>query len=286
MKKGLEAFSPLQVAGLRMVIASVVLLPFVLGKARRISRREWRYIVAVGIVGNGIPAFLFPLAETQINSASAGILNVLSPLFVVILGVSFFGYTYTRPQLLGVLLGLMGAIWLILAGSEVDLWQHVFYSLLVVLATVGYGLSTNLMKTYLNKTPSVLASGFALLVVALPYGLYLLTLGDLPAVFQVHGAAAWEALGYLVILAAVGTALALVMFYRLVQLTQPIFAASVTYLIPLVALGWGLWDDETISAGQMAGAAIILLGVYLANRPARRRVRPKAVQVLPQKEQS
>ncbi|MEO1448572.1 MAG: EamA family transporter, partial [Bacteroidota bacterium] len=264
MKKGLEAFSPLQIAALRLVIAALTLLPVVIRQLRKVRREEWRYIIAVGIVGNGIPAFLFPLAETELNSASAGVLNALSPLFVLLLGQWFFGFAFAARRKWGVVLGFLGACVLVLGGEdEVDLLLHAGYAMLVVVATVGYGLSTNIMKRHLNQTPATLASGGGFLVAALPYGLYLLLGSDIGTVMQSHPAA-WSSLGYIFILGALGTAISLVIFYRLVQTTDTLVAASVTYVIPLVALGWGLLDGETFSGIQYAGMLIILGGVWLA----------------------
>ncbi|RMG55386.1 MAG: EamA family transporter [Bacteroidetes bacterium] len=274
MKRGLEVFTPLQVAALRLVIAGGVLFPLVWNKARRLSRREWTAALTVGLVGNAIPAFLFPLAETQINSATAGILNALSPLFVLVLGLSFFGARFSGRQTLGVLIGFAGALVLVLGGQgPISTGGRVGYALLVVLATVGYGLSTNLMKRYLNETPALLASGFALFGASLPYLLYLIFFSGLGKTMAQPGA--WMSLSYIAILGAVGTAAALIVFYRLVQLTDPIFSSSVTYLIPLVALGWGLLDGERLEPLQFVGMAVILAGVYLANRKGKAVLAPK-----------
>ena len=263
--RGLDAFSPMQVAGLRIFIAGITLLPFVIGKASRVRRTEWKYIFAIGVFGNAIPAFLFPMAETKINSATAGILNVLSPIWVLILGSLIFELAFTRRQFFGVMLGFIGVVCLILLGNEeLDLFENITYSMFPILATVGYGLSTIIMKRYLNETPSVLASGFALLAIAIPYAIYLMFYSDIIPVFQ-HHPEAWASLGYIAILAIFGTGIALVLFYRLVQRTNPIFSASVTYVIPIVALAWGLLDGEQISVLQMLSMGIILGGVYLVN---------------------
>ncbi len=269
IKKALEAFEPFQVAGLRIVIAGLVMLPFILHRAHEVSRQEWRFILLVGAVGNAIPAFLFPIAETFLNSATTGILNTLSPLFTLGLGILFFQLQPNRFQKWGIALGFIGAIILILGGGgSLDLKANLLYSGLVVLATLCYGLSTNIMKRFLNTTPSMLATGYALLAMALPYGVYLLFSG-VEQVFVSDPSQAWISLACVAILAAFGTALALVFFYRLVQITDPIFSASVTYAIPIVALLWGLLDGEKIYPVQFLGIAAILAGVFFANKKKR-----------------
>ncbi|MEM9983593.1 MAG: EamA family transporter [Bacteroidota bacterium] len=266
MKKGLESFSPLQIAGLRLIAAALTLLPFLFKVKYKLSKVEKRAILVVGIVGNGIPAFLFPLAETHISSASAGVLNALSPLFALLLGQLVFQLQFSKAQNVGVFIGFIGAVFLVLAGGgELDMFTQLSYSGLVILATVGYGLSTIIIKRYLNETPPVLATGLAFCLMAVPYGLYLILGGGLPVTY----AAApdfWESLLYVVILGSIGTALAVYLYYRLIQMTDPIVASSVTYLIPVVALAWGLLDGEQFSSGQWVGMGIILLGVYLSNR--------------------
>jgi len=272
MKKGLEAFTPLQVAAIRIVIAALSLMPFYLRHLTRLSRQQWIVIGLVGVIGNGIPAFLFPLAETHINSASAGVLNALSPLFALILGQLFFGFKFSSQQNVGVIIGFAGAVVLVMAGGQgVNLFEHITYSLLVVLATVGYGMSTLLIKKYLNETPPILSTGLSFTLIALPYGIYLF-FSDLPTVMKTVPQA-WESLFFVLILGAIGTALAVFLYYKLVQLTDPIVAASVTYVIPIVALGWGLLAGEQIAPGQYGGMAIILAGVFLANR--KRKAIPK-----------
>ena len=202
--RGLDAFTPMQIAALRMIIAGLSLLPFVVGKMRKVKREEWKYIILMGITGNAVPAFLFPLAETKINSATAGILNVLSPIWVLVLGTLFFAFSFSRRQFLGILLGFAGVVSLILLGNEeLAFFENVAYSLLPVLAAMGYAVSTIIMKKYLNQTPSRIASGFALLIVSIPYLIYLIGFSDILGVLQTHPKA-WASLGYISILAVFG----------------------------------------------------------------------------------
>lgn len=265
MKRGLDAFSPLQIAALRISIAGLVMLPLVIGKAKEIPRDKWKYIFAIGLLGNAIPAFLFPLAETQISSASTAILNVISPVFTLLLGLFFFGFTFKTRQIYGVIIGFAGALVLLLmGGGELDFGKHISYSMLVVIATVLYGLTTNIMKRHLNEISALYATGFALLIVSVPYWIYLLGFSDIYTTFETQPKA-WASLGYISILAALGTSLALFLFYQLVQRTSTIFSASVTYMIPIVALGWGLLDGETINFWEVMGMIVIMAGVYLVN---------------------
>ncbi|WNJ21141.1 DMT family transporter [Pontibacter sp. G13] len=266
MKRGLESFTPLQIGALRIALAGIALAPFIAGKARNMSRQEWLWSACVGILGNAIPAFLFPLAETVLNSATTGALNALTPLFVIIVGSMFFHLKVSKTQIVGVIIGFSGALMLVLGGEEkVDLTSHIGFAGVAVLATFLYGISTNVMKRYLNHTPSAQASGFALLAGAIPYSIYLMFDQSFLTVFA-NDPHAWTAFGYIVLLSIVGTAFALILFYRLVQKTNPVFAASLTYLIPIVAVGWGMVDGEMISLQQILGVAIILVGVFIANR--------------------
>lgn len=266
IKRGLLAFSPSQIGGLRLSIAGLVAIPLVWGKASRVPRNAWVWIVVVGIVGNAIPAVLFPFAETRLNSATVGVLNSMSPIFVLIFGFLFFQFRFSLLQITGVAMGFGGVLMLILLGDQdISLEDNLLYTGAAILATVGYGLTTNVMKRYLNEVPATIAPTFALLFMGLPFAIYLLVDGHLGEAFVKHGQQAWISLGYIVILGALGTALALVLFYKLVQISDPIIAASVTYLIPIVALFWGWIDGEHLTGLQYLGIGIILAGVWLVN---------------------
>ncbi len=266
MERGLLAFSPLQVAALRIVIAGLVLLPFLLTSLRKVKKEAWPYILLVGLIGNAIPAFLFPLAETVITPGSAGILNTLSPVFALVVGVLLFGFQFSSRKVWGILISFAGALILVLAGAqEIDLLTHLAYSGLVVLATLGYGFSVNLIKKYLQEVSALHISTLALLAMAMPYGLYLLFGTDVGQILTEHPQG-WSSLGYIAILAALGTSIALILFNRLVQLTDPVISASVTYLIPMVAVGWDLVAGISLFPGQWLGMGIVLLGVWLVNK--------------------
>ncbi len=263
MDKGLETFSPIQIGALRMAITGLCLLPFCLSYVPAIPKEDWKIFPLLGILGNGIPAFLFPLAEQGINSATAGILNALTPVFALIFGV-FFGVIITSRKILGILLGLGGASVVTLGGSQ-GVGGNIGYALIVVFATMLYGLNVNIMKKYLNATHPIAITGFSILSVALPYGVYLLLYADLAQTMTKPGA--WESLGFISILAILGTALSTLIFYHLVQITDAIRSSSVTYLMPIVACFWGLFraEREDITLIQIGGMLIILIGVYIVN---------------------
>lgn len=267
IKRGLLAFTPSQVGGLRLTVAGLVAIPLVWGKARQVPSKAWIWIIVVGIVGNAIPAVLFPFAETKLNSATVGVLNSMSPVFVLIFGFLFFQFRFSVLQVIGVAMGFGGVLMLILLGDQkISLEDNLIYAGAAILATVGYGLTTNVMKRYLNEVPATIAPTFALLFMGIPFAIYLIIDGNLAEAFATHGQQAWISLGYITILGALGTALALVLFYRLIQISDPIIAASVTYLIPIVALFWGWVDGESLTSLQYAGISIILGGVWLVNR--------------------
>ena len=276
MEQGLKVFSPIEIAGLRNVIAGFCLLPFALGKIKTVSRQEWKYIIAIGILGNALPAILFPLALTVITTATAGILNSLTPLFTLLLGALLFGVKFEGRRAIGILIGFVGAALLIVFKSDKpdsisgeliahSFWEHAAFAALIVLATVLYAISTNIMKRHLNQTNPLVVSAFALGSILIPYGLSLLWT-DVPALLQAGSTETWRALGYVALLGALGTGFALVLFNRLIQLTDAIFSTSVTYIMPIIVLFWGFWLGEEIGPAQVGGMIIIMTGVYLANK--------------------
>jgi len=266
IKKGLLFFGPGQVASLRIVSAGLVLVPLSLPALRRLKRRHLFLLFTIGLVGSTIPAFLFAKAQTQLPSGITGVLNALTPLFVLILGTLFFGHTVKRSNLLGIGVGFAGVVILLLAGAGGNLGAVNYYAVYVMLATICYGLNLNIIKSYLADLRPVVITAVSLLFV-LPIGaVYLFAGTNFVAVMQQGGGGVWWALLYLCLLGVVGTAIALILFNHLVQITTPIFTSSVTYLIPIVAVVWGLIDGETLVLGQLAGMLTIIIGVWLANR--------------------
>lgn len=271
MKKGLIAFNSVQMAALRVAIAGLVLTPFLIMRFRRsgVSNKQLLLFFLIGLTGNAIPAFLFAEAETVIPSGVAGVLNSLAPLFI--LGVAWLFYKQRFPLInfIGVLIGISGAVILMTAGADLGSdWQdgHLGYSLLIVLAAVNYAISANLIKHHFTNFSPVLLTSAALCSVGYPALVYLIIDGTVFDTLQANPEPAWTALGYIAILAAVGTALAVILFNRMLQISSLAFASSVTYLIPIVAVLWGVLDGEKLLWEQGVGFAVVLSGVYLVNR--------------------
>lgn len=265
IKRGLDVYTPGQVAALRMVIAGLLMVPLAIPQLRRVKREYWLPIAIVAVCGNGIPAYLFSLAETQLASSTTGMLNALVPLFTLLVGVLLFGVVLTRRKVVGVFIGLAGAIALAAYGDGQSSGANSFlYGLCVIAATLLYGISTNVIKFRLQTFRAIHLTSLALPLVGIPYGLYLCTTDFSHRLLSVPGAG--ESLGYIAILASLGTSFGVVLFNKLIQISSPLFATSVTYIIPIVALGWGIADGELLGVLHIVGMAAILVGVYVVNK--------------------
>ena len=264
IKKGLTAFSPSEVGALRIVAASLFLVPIALPALRKLTRRHLGLLAFIGLVGSLGPAFLFAFAQTKLSSSVTGILNAVTPLNVLLMGAAFFGRSISRQEIAGLIIGLAGTVVLILAGTHGQLNGISYYALLIVAASVCYGFNTNVIKNYLSDlTPVVITSVSLLLAGPLAF-FYLFGLSDFTEKVAT-GTTGWP-LAAIVALGVVGTALALIMFNKLVQLRTAVFASSVTYLVPMVAIVWGVLDGESLSYQHLLGMVAILGGVYVANR--------------------
>jgi drug/metabolite transporter (DMT)-like permease len=267
IKRSLGGFPPEQVAGGRLVFALLFFSPFLARQSRQADIRlavkhRWVPLLASAIIGFVIPAFLFAEAGAHLNSSLSGALNSLSPLFTLILGAAFFRQVLKIRQVLGIMLGLVGSLLLVFF-SATGSFQINAYALLVVLATVCYGLNTNLIGRYLSHLPALVSTAW---LFAFAGPIALLTL--LPTDFftrVIDHQNGW-ALSALITLGVLGSGMMSIFFNRVMQLSSPLFAASVTYLIPIVALGWGVLDGETIYGVQFAGMGICLLGIWLINK--------------------
>ena len=251
-----------QVADLRMGLAWLSLLPFVWSQLKKTPTHFWIPLAVVGLFGNGIPAFLFTKAQTQLDSSLTGILNALVPLFTLLIAVFIFKTKVKGYNILGVLIGLTGAIWLV-AGDGVVM-ENAHYAWFVVVATICYAISLNTIKNYLEKMNPIHITGLAFFFVGPPTLVHLFST-DFLEVMNTHEKA-WSALGYIFILAVIGTSMAVAIFNKLVARTTAIFASSVTYLIPIFAIIWGVIDGEHIALQHILGTAIIFAGIYLVNK--------------------
>jgi len=265
IKRGLDYFSSTEVGALRISITFLVLSPFALSRIRRLSRHDWKYLVLVGLIGSCAPAFLFAKAQTGIDSSLAGILNSLTPLFTVVIGLSFFSLKIKWFNIAGVLIGLIGAVGLISISGGRSFEFNFQYAVYIIIATVCYATNVNLVKYKLPDVDALTITAFSFFVIGLPVLLYLLIFTEFIRQVSTEPAAL-KGLGYISILSVVGTAIALVAFNKLVKLASPVFAASVTYLIPIVAVSWGAIDGEKMTPGYFLWMALILLGIFLVNK--------------------
>jgi len=262
MKRGLDVYSYTQVAALRLFIAFLSLTPFLLRAVKLVQKKHIIPIVVMALFGNGIPAFLFTKAQTQLDSSLVGILNSLVPLFTLLLGVYFFRTKPTKTNIAGIIIGLFGAVFLTYStmGGGVEINDYVF---LVILATVMYAISINVIKKYLQDLDALSISSLAFLMIGPFSAIYIFNTDFLVLSASSAGV---EALLYIVLLAVVGTSLAVVIFNQLISRSSAIFASSVTYLIPIVAIFWGIFDGEKVTLIHLLSVVIILSGVYLVNK--------------------
>ncbi len=263
MKKGLLAFNDMQVASFRIFISFVLLLPLAIKRLKRVKKKHILPLLVVGFIGNGIPAFLFTKAQTQVSSSMAGVLNSLTPLFALLVGLIIFKVKFIWQNLLGIVLGLLGASALVIINSRADFSAENLYPLLIVLATMCYAFTINLIKQKLSDLDSVTIIAMAFLFIGPFGGVYLIS-SDFT--YAMHSSYLLQSFSSVFLLAMFGSALATILFNYLIKFTTALFASSVTYVIPIVAIMWGLLDGETLILSQMLSIGGILIGVYLVNK--------------------
>lgn len=261
IKKGLIGLTALQLGSLRIIFAALFLFLIGFESLTKIPRHQWKYIMLTSLFGTFIPAYLFAIAETQIDSSITAILNSLTPLNTLILGAVFFGITFRKSQIWGVIIGLLGCLLLVFNGAVNHPEQNYYYAVLVLTASICYAANVNLIKRYLSDlTPLSITTGNFLILLFPALGILFFT--DFFEV--VHVEKVQHSLWFILILGVVGTGIANVIFFKLIQISSPVFATSVTYLIPVIAIFWGLLDNEVLTFVQCVGAFIILIGVYLS----------------------
>ena len=263
MKLAMLHLSPTQVGALRMIIAGLFLLVFFYPKLKQINRRQWKILFYIAVAGTFIPTFLFTFAIEHIDSGIVAILNSFTPLNTLLIGFLFFHYKFNKRQILGIFIGIVGTVLLVGKSAQLNPDDNYWYALLVLAATIGYAINVNVIKKYLADLDVVSIAVGNFMWVLPPALLVLYFTGFFQMDFDKSVAVS---LSYVAVLAIIGTALAMIYFNKMVHIASPVFASSVTYTIPIVALLWGLWDGEHISLMQVLAGGIILLGVYIVNK--------------------
>ena len=260
IKKSLIGFSPYQIGAFRVALSGLLLAFLAYPALRKISKRDFFWVALTGFFGNFVPMFLFPLAQLRVSSSLAGILDSLVPAFVLILGFLFFGVKSKWMQVIGVIVGFLGVVLLIYFSDQQTEESQIGYAMLVVLATACYAMAAIIIKEKLQNFPSMALSASVFAIWMVPSLFILLFTGffTIQATPEIL-----ESLGYLSILTVVGTAFAMILYYRLIQNTSPVFASSVTLLLPLVAVVWGLIDQEKFTIWHIFGGVLILSGIYM-----------------------
>ena len=262
IKNGLVGFGFVEAASIRLMAAGAVFLPFGIYQANKIPKDRWPYVVLATLVGIFIPAFLFCLAQQHVQSAVAGILNALTPVFTFVFSIFLFKTSYKTNHALGLLLGLASAGLLILERSDSAISINE-YAGLIILATVLYGLNINLVKHKLHDVPATAISVTSVSLAGLLAFLFVF----LPR--QSHYSLSerqWWPLLALVVLGIMSTGLATILYYKLLKITSALFASTTTFLMPIVAVIWGLLDGEVFGWGHVLGIAGILTAVLLIRK--------------------
>ena len=267
IKKALIGLTPIQLGSLRIIFSSIIIFIFAWNTLKLISKKEWKWIIISAFLGSFFPAFLFAFAETEIDSSVASILNSLVPLNTVIIGAIVFKIASSKKQIIGVVVGLIGTYLLIDGGIQLNPDQNYLYAGLVILCSFLYGFNVNIIKKYLNDIPAVTIAAGHFSVIFIP-AIIIFYFSGFNA-DQMYDPITLKSIGYVLILSAFGTALAKVLFNKLVQISTAVFASSVTYSLLIVSLFWGILDGELFSFNQLMATTLIVLGVLLSSRKPR-----------------
>lgn len=266
MKRGVESFTPYEVGAFRLALAFWFTAIIGYNKFRKFKVTDMRALFIVGLLGNGLPYMLFPIAISKIESSIVGVVNSMVPLFTLLVGYFFFKSGIKVLQVIGIVVGFAGAVVLI-NPFQSEIGEHWYYIFYAMAASLCYALSINTISSKLSHLDSLAITLLSLMFVGLPATFYLFGSGAVEK--AVTNTAALTNLGYIAILAIAGTSIAVILFNYLIKITSPIFSASVTYFIPIVAILWGWYDEEKIGLTTIVGISLILLGVYLVNRARR-----------------
>jgi drug/metabolite transporter (DMT)-like permease len=264
VKRAMEVYPWNQIAGIRLASAFVVMIWLAIPAIKHIPKQKWGYIVISAVCGIFLPAFLFALAQVKLNSSITGVLNALTPFFTFLIGIFFFKQPTQRMQIIGLLIGLIGSIILILTRNKTGAISINGYALFVVLATFLYGINGNIGKTYLQGIKPIYLTSITVSIAGGLGLIYLLSTNWLE-IYQTHprgNTAIW----YAIALGVSSTAIAWILFYRLLQLTSAVFSSSITYFIPIVAVILGALDHETLNPIQIIGMAGIVIGILVLNK--------------------
>ncbi len=267
IKWGLQVYTPVQLASLRLGISTVAFLPWFITRVRSVPRRQLGLLFAVGLTGTAVPAFLYAIAQTRVSSSITGALSSLTPLFTLLVGVLFFSLRPGGRRTLGVIVGLGGALLLAFLGQSTRAGGggSFGYAFFIFAATLCYAISSNLVGRYLQHMKPLTISAVSFFMVGLPALIWLFTGSGFLTTLLTHPGG-WEAFGYIAFLSLFSTVLASIVFFRLVQWTSPLFASTVSYLIPIIALGWGFLDGEQLAWYHLLSMLLILFGVYLSRK--------------------
>jgi drug/metabolite transporter (DMT)-like permease len=266
IKKSLLVYTPVQAGMLRMGFSALAYIPLALYNFKKIDWSKWKYFLVVSVFGSGLPNLLFPLAQTKVTSSLAGILNALTPVFTMLLGAWFFKIAINRDKVLGLSLSFLGAVALILfaKGGTASLGGETLYALLCVLATICYAINSNTVSNNLRGSSPVVIGSAAFLITCPVYFVAIYFSGAYETTMAHPNP--WLSLGALAWLAVVSTTFASILFFMLIQRTNAVFATSVTFLLPVMAIILGSWDGEKIGIVQLLGTALILSGLYLTRK--------------------
>jgi drug/metabolite transporter (DMT)-like permease len=264
MQLGLQGVNSIQLGSLRILFAALFLMIVGFKQIAKIPLYKWKYIALTSVFGTFVPAYLFAIALSKIDGSVSAILNSLTPLNTLLVGLFFFGLDVQRRQIFGVIIGFIGCVLLVLFGDGENTTENYYYAILIVIASIFYGINVNLIKKYLSDLKPLAISTGNFVVMFVPALLVLYFSGFFDIVQQEK---VQTSLGFIVVLGIVGTGFSNILFFKLIQLSSPVFASSVTYIIPVVAIMLGyLFMNETLSIVQVIGALVVLVGVYFSSR--------------------
>jgi drug/metabolite transporter (DMT)-like permease len=265
IKQGLKVFAPDEVGAIRVAAASFFVIPLAITRLKGVTRSDYWKLLASGLMGIFIPSFLFALAQTKLDSSVAGMLNTLTPLFTMIIGAMIFHQKFGVQAVLGILLGFGGALVLIFTRASGNIGGLNIFALPIIVACFFYASNLTFVKFKIPHIPSLTITSGSIIMIG-PLALtYLFIFTEFTDKFSVNPDA-WKAFGFIVLLGLMSTAVAMLIFNKLVKMSSPMFVSSATYILPIVGVMWGLLDGEKLQSGHFIGMAAILIGVYLANR--------------------